>query len=405
MEATMRGLATAIVIAGLGWASQARAQTCPASPPDCSTLLNPVYILTADTQESLLKGLGKRLRQPGGPHRQMTLVYRNSSSCTNVSTFFGKTSLTSGTLNYVPDDPNWNEATPCQCTISTPTPIHVSSSAIFTESCQQQKPADVGLFRGPLQGYLFAVRKASTERAITADEAYFVLGFGSMGQVTPWNDENFIHIRPVDASTLVCTAAAAGLDPAKAKGKSHDRSSQLLTAMTMVGAPDDKTIGMLGCAPYDRNRMANTVGALAFKAVGQKYAYYPDSTATSFDKRNMREGRYFPWSATDWFALVDGNGNILDDNARYLINLILDKPVTPDPGFDPLQVVMSAGLVPECAMRVTRSREAGDLSPYQSPTPCNCAFDAKFATSTCTACTDDTPCGGGKCRHGYCEPR
>ena len=42
---------------------------------------------------------------------------------------------------------------------------------------------------------------------------------------------------------------------------------------------------------FDRNRQ--TLDSLAYKAFGQWYAYYPDSTSTAMDKANVRDGHYF----------------------------------------------------------------------------------------------------------------
>jgi hypothetical protein len=58
-------------------------------------------------------------------------------------------------------------------------------------------------------------------------------------------------------------------------------------------------------------------------------------------------------------------------------------------------------------MKVTRSFDGGDLSLYSPAEPCGCYYESKVpgGGSSCTACTDDTPCGGGKCRHGFCEAK
>jgi hypothetical protein len=389
-------------IALTAMASPARAQTCPASPPDCSTLTNtPLYVLTADTQENALKGLGHQLNKASAS-LQFRIIYKNSSSCTNVATIYGG-QMISGSLNYIPDDPNWDEKTPCTCNQATPVAPDVASAAIFTESCGLSATAGIGKFRGPSQAYEFSVRKGSTQTAITADEGYFVLGFGAAGMASPWLSDTAIFIRPADASTLIALSDAVGVPPAKAKGVVETRSADMLAAMSAATAPDEATIGLLGSGSLDKNRTA--VLPLAFKAAGQYFAYYADSTRTTFDKINMRQGRYFPWSVTDWLTKVDGNGNPTNTNAAYLINLLLDQPATPTPAFDPLPVVMAAGLVPACAMQVSRASEAGPLAPYDSPTPCGCAFDAKFATTTCSACTDSSTCNGGMCRHGYCEKK
>jgi hypothetical protein len=405
-------LLTLALLFATGRTALAADAMCPATPPDCSDtteIPNPLVILTADTQESLLKWMGQALRPAGGPHTQMTLVYRNSSSCLNVSTLYDGTMADSGTLSYIPvNAADWDRKTPCTCNVTTPTPFTVASSAIFTESCGLTKPDDVGIFRGPLQGYLFVVRQAATQQATTADEQYFVWGFGDADQVTPWNSEAQLFKRPDDASTLIATMAAVGVPVPKAKGTSYMRSADLITAMTAPTVPDEQALGLLGCAPYDKQRDTTALRALAFKAPQQEFAYFPDSTATSFDKINMREGRYVPWSVTDWLAPVDSTGKIADPNAAYLINLILDQPVDPAPAFDPLTSVMGGGLVPACAMRVMRDMEAGPLSVYDSPTPCHCAFDMMFApdqAASCVACDESTPCATGTCRHGFCEAK
>jgi hypothetical protein len=73
---------------------------------------------------------------------------------------------------------------------------------------------------------------------------------------------------------------------------------------------------------------------------------------------------------------------------------------------DPIDVVISSGLVPSCAMKVQRMSEGGDLSLYQAPEPCGCYFDFKATgATTCTACSSTSPCATGTCRHGYCEAR
>jgi hypothetical protein len=46
------------------------------------------------------------------------------------------------------------------------------------------------------------------------------------------------------------------------------------------------------------------------------------------------------------------------------------------------------------------------MTPASIAEPCGCYFDFKTTgASTCAACTDDSTCGAGKCRHGYCEAK
>ena len=60
---------------------------------------------------------------------------------------------------------------------------------------------------GGTQAYVLAVPEASTQTAITFEEAYFVFGFGTAGMVTPWVDEAQMYIRALTTSTLLAWAA------------------------------------------------------------------------------------------------------------------------------------------------------------------------------------------------------
>ncbi|MBS2022957.1 MAG: hypothetical protein JST92_11135, partial [Deltaproteobacteria bacterium] len=80
--------------------------------------------------------------------------------------------------------------------------------------------------------------------------------------------------------------------------------------------------------------------------------------------------------------------------------------LVPASDFNPLDLVIGRGLVPDCAMRVTRSVEGGPLSLYAPAEPCGCYYDFKTSGATgCTACSSGSPCASGTCRYGYCEAR
>ena len=53
--------------------------------------------------------------------------------------------------------------------------------------------------------------KASSQTAITFEEAYFVFGFGMAGMIEPWSDETAMFIRTVTKSTLLAWAANIGV--------------------------------------------------------------------------------------------------------------------------------------------------------------------------------------------------
>src|SRR5207248_2537505 len=143
---------------------------------------------------------------------------------------------------------------------------------------------------------------ASTQTSTLAEEMYLTFGFGNNDQVTPWNDEQFMFIRTVTKSTLLTLAAANGVPAAKWKGVPFDKSTDLLNAVATSAQPE-KSIGILGIEVYGQNR--DKLKVLAYQTYKQKHAYWPDSTSTSFDKRNLRDGHYAPWSPTVYITAVD----------------------------------------------------------------------------------------------------
>jgi hypothetical protein len=113
------------------------------------------------------------------------------------------------------------------------------------------------------------------------------------------------------------------------------------------------------------------------------------------------------WTADQWIAPINGSGDFVSPRTEYFVDLVTDTPPAPTPDFDPLATVISVGLVPQCSMNVSRTSEGGDLALSPSATPCDCFFESQVGTApaACVVCADDTPCGGGKCRHGFCEAR
>jgi hypothetical protein len=395
-----RQLGLLICCALLAYAHTAHAQQ------RCEELTNPLYLQVGDTQEPLMKTLGRALRDSAA--KPITLVYVTSGSCTNIEAIYTDVPITMN-AKFVPsteEDAGWKTSDPpLTCTIAEAGhPVDVANSALFVSACNPDDPPDgVKLFQGPNQAYAFIVPESSSERAITAEEAYFVFGFGAAGKVSPWDDESFFAIRTVTKSTLLSLAAAIRVPGPRWKGMPFDKSSEVLSAVTSASEPG-KAIGILGTELYDRNR--DQVNVLAFRAFGQKLAYYPDSTASAFDKRNVRDGHYFPCAPTVWLTHVEDD-KPTNPLAEYVIGLILGNTVEPKPDFEPLESVIDVGLVPACAMKVTRSKEGGDLSLYAPEEPCGCYYESKVAepSSGCSACEEDDDCDAGACRHGFCEVR
>src|SRR5262249_12639768 len=145
--------------------------------------------------------------------------------------------------------------------------------------------------------------------------------------------------------------------------------------------------------------------SLAFRAFAQNRSYWPDSTPTAFDKRNVRDGHYPLWSYVQYLAPADSYGRALNPNAQLIIDMLAGSIVTTTPPFEPLDVEIADGLIPACAMKVARSSEGGPQSPMMPLQPCGCYYEARvpMGSPRCAVCVNDSTCNGGKCRHGFCE--
>lgn len=391
-------MVTVIFLSGL-YAGRAEAQVA------CESLPGPrVYMQIGDTQQPLFKELGRALRD-NTPH-PITIVYVTSPSCTNIAAIYNDSPLTT-TMLYVPsvaEDATWTPAMAAlPCTPPAGRFSDVANSNVFISACDTNPvPADIQVSNGPVQAYVFAVPEASTETVITAEEAYFVWGFGAAGMITPWNDETTMHKRRVTTSTLLSWAANIGVPANKWKGVEQASSTAVVDALRNSTAPA-KTIGILGAEVYDQLR--NELDVLAYRGFRQWAAYYPDSSATALDKQNVRDGHYTVWSPTVY--LTRQTGGVADNaDARYIIDLVLGRTVTPAPNFNATLAVIHNGLVPDCAMGVQRTAEGGDMSLYQPPEECVCYYEAQVATTSCRTCGTTSDCtagGGGVCRNGYCE--
>lgn len=409
MMTTMRRLhfllLSAIPIALAAHARPAEAAT------DCSTLQNVLYLQVGDTQVNLMKQLGRKLRDNTG--KPITLAWVTGGSCTNITLMYTQNARVTKDFDYVPSTaevPTW-DGTTLKCTPPNPagagTPgvfPDIGNSALFNSACPggDTPPNTLALTLGPRQAYVLAVPEGSTQTAITFEEAYYVFGFGAAGMISPWMDETQIFIRTATKSTQVAWAKSLGVPPDKFKGVPNDGSPAVVTSVANAQGPNiEKAIGLLGAEVYDNTRA--TLNILAYRAPHQWAAYYPDSTSSSRDKKNVRDGHYTVWSPTVWMDYIDAtSGDPVKPDTRYVIDLISGQDVTPAPNFDANEVIARVGLVPDCAMRVTRDFEGGPLRRYTPATSCTCKFESIVDATACDTCTDTCP-GTKVCRQGFCE--
>jgi hypothetical protein len=388
------------------------ASTASAAP--CSGLAGPpiVYIENGDTQEPLIKRLGGKLVNSATPIR---IVYKNRRTCDLALDLYtvppNKIVADAILTKYIPtatEDPTWTplSVTPTCDPDAGGNTISLGIGATFLSSCANlpAKPAGLGETKGPTQPYGFIVPDASSQIAITAQEGYFAFGFTQgTGMAAPWVNQALRYTRGPTASTALTTSAAIGLKASQLKGTvpAGNTSTEVLNFVASSGTPE-ATIGLMGGDVYDGAR--NLVKILAFKGFGQRYAYFPDSSSTSFDKRNVRDGHYLPWAPTPYITFVDGTGKATDLNVQRVIDLVLGARVDAD--VNGLDAVIASGLVPDCAMGVTRPFDGGDFSLYAPTESCACYFESRVpqGSTKCQSCAT-TACATGVCHRGYCEVR
>lgn len=393
-----RGVVAALAALAFALPSAAHTQDV-----ECEALDNPVFVQAGSTVIPLLTRLGRELRD--SESNPMTLVFVDGRSCSIIDAMANQTPQTVN-FNYIPstaEDPSWTpDVAPRRCVVGDAgVRLDVGHSDIFPEVCGVDAPDALGVFDGPVLPFVFVVPPTSSQVAITAEEGYFVWGFGQSGGVTPWTDEAFLFTRPNTSGTKATFGAHIGVPSVRWKGEQLAKTGDVINAVAASINPE-ATLGIVGGANYDSNR--DLLKSLAFAGFEQRAAWYPDSTATSFDKRNVRDGHYLLWAPAVFMADVDAQGQPTNANVAWLLNLLRSQPTEPRADFDATGLIVDQGFVPGCAMEVARDGQAGDLRLFTPEEPCGCFFEDRVgADHQCVACDDATPCASGQCVQGFCE--
>jgi hypothetical protein len=396
---------TLITLALLSLATKVFAQT----EPDCATIApaggEVVYVGGSTALGPLIKTLGPKLA--ADTTSPIMLVYTGDgdfgtnaspASCDGVNAIAGDGTsayvVPAGVkLAYYPD----TTGTKKLCVTSQTTQIDLGVSDVFVPQCTRaNKPATVGDFTPATQAMLFAAPKASTQSAITAEEAYLVFGFGAdpAHAVAPWTDPNQLFIRKSGSGTRRLLAATIKVDYAKWKGKEQAKTGDVYTALKTSQSPE-AAIGIIGADYLDDNSTEDrraSVKALAFRAYGQRFAYFPDTSDASRDKKNVRDGHYAAWGYVHLLAKLTAAGTGTNDDTsliqkpsvKRIVQLLLGT--VSSAGFDVVGTFKASNLIPLCAMKVKRTDDGADLAPYTATTDCTCAYEKLFGAPTTTGC-------------------
>jgi hypothetical protein len=385
-----------------------------AATPMCSDATavgpNPIYLSGSSAFETTAKWMAVKLSAQTGAD-QFTLVYSATSSCDGPTNIRDGKALTGTAHYYTPNaDPTMLPATNT-CAIDLGTKADVGVSDVFYENCPGNDPtipAGLADVQGPVQAMIFIVPESNTaQTALTAAEAQDIWGCGMSGGVAPFTmDVSGTQQRNSGSGTQGIVAKAINVPPGSFKGMMNTAGGDLVTSL-LAASPASSAIGFLAADAYDTKR--DTLNALQFQSFGQNKAYYADSTSATFDKRNVRDGHYTVWGPEHFFVAVDNTGKPTNDKAAKFTGWVSGTVTTP--AFNYVDIMATANIIPQCAMKVRRDQDGPPVRPYTPAAPCGCYWES-VATKTptpmgCTACTSDADCTGaaaGKhCSFKFCE--
>jgi hypothetical protein len=278
--------------------------------------------------------------------------------------------------------------------------VDVGESDVFAQTCGYTSGPGVADYTGPIQAITFVVPSASSQRSISAEAAHALFGAGGGGgKVKPWTDPTLYFVRSAGTGTIQLPSRAIDV-PASAWWGIDRLSADNLTASLEGIDPNsaEKAIGVLSSDFADRAR--DNLRVLMFQARGAGCAYLPDSTPTSYDKANVRDGHYPIWGPIHLFTV---NNNSVPSLAAGALVTRFSVPRLEQPLLD---AIVASGYIPQCAMKVQRTQEMGALASYQPQFGCGCYFEAKVnGKSTCKTCSGpgDCPSTAPACNYGYCE--
>jgi hypothetical protein len=342
----------------------------------------------------------------------ITLVYTKLSSCQGVEgvvigTGYDALSLKATTSSY------WDSGGNTQtCAIDANSTVpDIGISAVFPTTClpsQMGSFAGIGDFQGPISAATWYVPASSKQTAMSAEAAYLL--YSGLGKVTPWTNPKYVFLRGSTGGTQVMMGLAIGVPPTEWVGTTTNNSDLELSDVIAAGnnpMVDPNSVIGTGEADYSEGPIGmDQVTVLAYRHYGQSCAYYPNSTLTSRDQANVRDGHYVPWGPYHMVTRVGAGGNPMKPSAQTIINYFIGNQ--PVPNHDLLTLVINHHMVPQCAMHVKRTAQVGPVKPFTPPNSCSCFFDltANHATS-CHACTTpaDCPASAPACNLGYCEPQ
>jgi hypothetical protein len=418
------GIAAAITLTLAS--SVSRAAECPTNLP------NVIYGSDGSAVTATMREVAAALAALPGDQK-ITVLWHDPGACNGFGHFVTGTIPGSTTRNVV----YWDAAgvaTTCQAPTATGLPVdfaHMGNTADFCPAYPNGIPTGVGDFLAPVQAIHLITDKDSSQRSISAEALFYIWGLGAhAAEVEPWTNPRHMVFQTATSFVHQVVAGTVFGDPHKVFYDHPSTPGRLgivpndetvSTIVTAGASNPESPLGYVSGSAADAGRAQ--VKTLAYQHYGQSCAYWPDSSESALDKRNVRQGLYPLWTPGHFFAPVNEAGAIVSrrpnadateraaiaERVARLIGYFSGELAAPPDATPPiLERIVRAGDIPLCAMQVTREGTVGAMSSYAPPDPCGCFFEAVVTGNpgVCTACEGDGDCSdtSPKCRHGYCEP-
>jgi hypothetical protein len=368
---------------------------------------NVIYMTGTSDFGPLLKQVTPLLAANTPPYRA---VFMAGTSCGGVGAVFDPT------LSLIKDVPGTqtkaanyayyfdDAGTQVSCSLDPAgNTVDIGVSNLYSTVCNANylSGATVAGYLGPVVTFGFTVPAVSTQGSISVEAAHIIFGLGGQNPLglaaSPWLDPAYYSIRNSGAGS---TALAAELIhvPRTAFWGVDRLSTDAIRDSLNASAEPEESIGILSIDYADKGR--GNLRVLYLQGEGQLSGFLPDSTPTSLNKANVRDGHYPLWGYVHFYT-ANINGAPSASAGAFVTRFSMPKL---DGAL--VDAMIDASLVPQCAMKVARDTEMGGFLHNPNNYQCGCHFDYRTTGKTsCIPCTtpNDCPAINPACNYGFCE--
>jgi len=368
---------------------------------------NVIYMTGTSDFGPLLKQVTPLLAANSPPYRA---VFMAGTSCGGVSAAFGATPTVikdvAGTATKAANYAYYYDDTGTQvsCTLDTDGQVvDIGVSNLYSTVCDPTyvPGATVAGYLGPVVTFGLTVPAASTQKSISVEAAHIIFGLGGQNaaglKASPWIAPAYYSIRNSGAGSTALTAALIDVPRTAFWGVDRLSTDAIRDSLKVSPAPE-QSIGILSIDYVDKDR--DNLHVLFLQSEGQLSGYLPDSTDTSLNKANVRDGHYPLWGYVHFYT-ANINGAPSAAAGAFVTRFSV-----PNLDHQLVDAMIDASLVPQCAMKVARSTEMGAFVPNPYEFQCGCHFDYRTTgRATCATCTtlNDCPVSAPACNYGFCE--